>query len=63
MSVIDILLNKNLINKDNIKEIKSRISNGEALDRILLEIGVRGGIVNCHTKKSVRYVDNAFKFC
>jgi hypothetical protein len=29
----------------------------------LLEIGVRGGIVNCHTKKSVRYVDNAFKFC
>ncbi len=41
MSVIDILLNKNLINKDNIKEIKNRISGGEPLDKILLEMGIR----------------------
>ena len=41
MSVIDILLNKNLIHKDNIKEIKNRISGGEPLDKILLEMGIR----------------------
>jgi type IV pilus assembly protein PilB len=41
MSVIDILLNKNLINKDNIREIKGRMSEGETLDTILLEMGIR----------------------
>jgi type IV pilus assembly protein PilB len=41
MSVIDILLNKNLVNKDNITEIKSRMSEGETLDTILLEMGIR----------------------
>jgi len=40
MSVIDILLNKNLINKDNIREIKGRMSNGESIDTILLEMGI-----------------------
>ncbi len=41
MSVVDILLNKNLINKDDLKEIKLRTSNGESLDQILIERGVR----------------------
>ena len=41
MSVVDILLNKNLITKDNTREIKERISTGESIDKILLEVGVR----------------------
>ncbi len=40
MSIIEILLNKNLINKDGVKEIKTRMANGESLDKILLESGI-----------------------
>jgi type IV pilus assembly protein PilB len=41
MSVVDILLKKNLITRDNIREIKKRTSTGEPLDQVLLEMGVR----------------------
>lgn len=41
MSVIDILANKNLINKDSIKEINTRVARGETLDNVLLELGLR----------------------
>ncbi len=40
MSVVDILFNKNLITKDDIAEIKKRISKGEVLDQILIEKGI-----------------------
>lgn len=40
MSVVDILLNKNLINQDDTKEIKRRTSEGESLDQVLTEMGV-----------------------
>lgn len=40
MSVTDILLNKKLISKDDIKEIKKRTSGGEMLDQVLIEMGV-----------------------
>ncbi len=40
MSVVDILFNKNLITKDDIAEIKKRISKGEILDQILIEKGI-----------------------
>ena len=40
MSVIDILLNKNLIKKDDIKEIRKRLSDGDPLEKILIERGV-----------------------
>ncbi|HEY9583931.1 MAG TPA: GspE/PulE family protein [Candidatus Paceibacterota bacterium] len=40
MSVTDILLNKNLIKKDDIKEIRKRISDGDSLEKILIEKGV-----------------------
>ncbi|MEK7213760.1 MAG: GspE/PulE family protein [Patescibacteria group bacterium] len=41
MSVIDILLNKNLIKKDDIHEVNERLSNGESLEKILVGRGVR----------------------
>lgn len=41
MSVVDILLNKNLIKKDDIHEVNERLSNGESLEKILVECGVR----------------------
>ncbi len=40
MSVVDILLKKNLISQDDIREIKKRTGEGESLDQILVEIGV-----------------------
>ena len=40
MSVVDILLNKNLISQDDIREIKKRTGDGESLDQILVEMGV-----------------------
>ncbi len=40
MSVVDILLNKNLITKDDIREIKKRTGEGESLDLILTEMGI-----------------------
>ncbi len=40
MSVADILLNKNLITKDDIREIKRRTSEGETFDQILIEMGI-----------------------
>ncbi len=40
MSVVDILLNKNLISQDDIREIKKRTGEGESLDQILIEMGV-----------------------
>ena len=41
MSVIDILLSKNLISKDDIKEIRQKMSDGESLDKVLIERGVK----------------------
>ena len=40
MSVLDILLSKNLIRKDDIREIKQRTAQGDSLDQILIEKGV-----------------------
>lgn len=41
MSILDILLKKNLISKDDLKEVNQRTSQGETLDHILIERGVR----------------------
>jgi type IV pilus assembly protein PilB len=41
MSIVDILLNKNLITKDDVAEIKKIAAKGEALDKILIEKGIR----------------------
>ncbi|NDB59041.1 type II/IV secretion system protein [bacterium] len=41
MSIVDILLNKNLITKDDVAEIKKLAAKGEALDKILIEKGIR----------------------
>ena len=41
MSIVDILLNKNLITKDDVAEIKKLAAKGEALDQILIEKGIR----------------------
>ena len=41
MSVIDILLSKNLISKDDIKEIRQKMSDGESIDKVLIERGVK----------------------
>lgn len=41
MSVIDILLEKKLLAKDDVDKIKNLISKGESLEKILLEKGVR----------------------
>ncbi len=41
MSVIDILLSKNLITKDDLREVRKRISSGEPLDQVLIERGIR----------------------
>jgi type IV pilus assembly protein PilB len=40
MSLVDILLKKNLISQDDIREIKKRTGEGESLDQILIEMGV-----------------------
>jgi type IV pilus assembly protein PilB len=41
MSVLDILLTKNLITKDDLPKIKKRNAEGEDLDKILIEKGIR----------------------
>jgi type IV pilus assembly protein PilB len=41
MSVIDILLNKNLIAKDDVREIRSQMSKGASLDEALIARGVK----------------------
>jgi type IV pilus assembly protein PilB len=41
MSIIDILLSKNLITKDDIREIRQKLSDGESLEKILVERGVK----------------------
>lgn len=41
MSIIDILLSKNLISKGDIKEIKDRTGKGEILDQVLIERGIK----------------------
>ena len=41
MSVIDILLSKNLISKNDIKEVRQKMSDGEPLDKVLIERGVK----------------------
>lgn len=41
MSVIDILLEKKLISKDDVKEIRKQISGGSTVDEALLAKGVK----------------------
>ncbi len=41
MSIVDILLNKNLISKDDVREIRERTSKGDPLDQVLIERGVK----------------------
>lgn len=41
MSIVDILLNKNLITKDDVAEIKKLAAKGGTLDQILIEKGIR----------------------
>lgn len=41
MNITDILLSKNLISKDDIREIKKKISEGDSLDQVLIERGVK----------------------
>lgn len=41
MSIVDILLNKNLITKDDVAEIKNLAAKGDSLDQILIEKGIR----------------------
>jgi type IV pilus assembly protein PilB len=58
MSVIDILIKKNLITKDDANEIKMNVSQGETLDQALIEKGVspddilsaRGEFLNIPTR-------------
>jgi len=41
MGIIDILLQKDLISKDDIKEIKTKMSKGIPIDQVLIEHGVK----------------------
>lgn len=41
MNITDILLSKNLISKEDIREIKKRLSDGDPLDKVLVERGVK----------------------
>jgi type IV pilus assembly protein PilB len=41
MSITDVLLSKNLISKDDIREIKRKMAEGESLDQVLIERGVK----------------------
>ncbi len=41
MSILEILLKKNLISKDDIKDLQQRMSKGESLDHVLVERGVK----------------------
>jgi hypothetical protein len=40
MGLLDILLKKNLISKDDVNEVKQRVASGDAIDQILIERGV-----------------------
>lgn len=40
MNIVDILLSKNLITKDDIREIKQRTAKGDPIDQVLIERGV-----------------------
>jgi type IV pilus assembly protein PilB len=40
MGILDILLKKNLISKDDVNEVKQRMANGDAMDQVLIERGV-----------------------
>ncbi len=40
MGILDILLKKNLISKDDINEVKQRTASGDTLDQVLIERGV-----------------------
>ncbi len=40
MAILDILLKKNLISKDDVNEVKQKMSTGETLDQVLIERGV-----------------------
>jgi type IV pilus assembly protein PilB len=58
MSITDILLNKNLLTKDDINEIKKLTAEGENLDQVLIEKGIhpedilaaRGELLNIPTR-------------
>lgn len=58
MAILDILLKKNLISKDDANEVKERTSQGELLDQVLIERGVsvedilaaRGEFLNIPTR-------------
>jgi type IV pilus assembly protein PilB len=41
MNILDIFLKKNLISKDDIKEIQQRVAQGNTLDQVLMERGVK----------------------
>ncbi len=41
MNILDLLLKKNLISKDDIKEIRQRVDEGESIDKVLIERGVK----------------------
>lgn len=45
MSVIDILLEKNIISKDDIRELKQRTSKGDSLDQVLIEKGISPDVI------------------
>ena len=40
MSIIDILLSKNLINKDDIRDLRRGMAEGETIDKVLIAKGV-----------------------
>jgi type IV pilus assembly protein PilB len=40
MAILDILLKKNLISKDDVNEVKERVGQGQNLDQVLIERGV-----------------------
>lgn len=58
MSIIDILLSKNLINKDDIRDLRRGMADGESIDKVLIAKGVhpedilaaRGEFLNIPTK-------------
>ncbi len=41
MNILDLLLKKNLISKEDIKKIRQRMDNGESMDKVLIESGVK----------------------
>jgi len=41
MNILDILIKKNIISKDDIKELRQRMDDGEPIDKVLIEHGVK----------------------